>query len=166
MQCNALCMLFFNADQLKMIIDKIENAGLYSGISERIKTALDYIQNTDFSIRENGRYEIDGDTIFALVNEYKTKNANESFLEGHRDYIDVQFIVEGFEQVGVVMLDGQKAVKEYDANDDFVLFSEKHSLISLKKDMFVIFFPDDLHMPGLKIGKPASVKKVVVKVKI
>jgi YhcH/YjgK/YiaL family protein len=149
-----------------MIIDKIENASLYTGISERIKTALDYIQNTDFSIMGNGNYEIEGDTIFALINEYKTKNANESFLEGHRDYIDVQYIVEGFEQVGVVMLDGQKAIKEYDANDDFVLFTEKHSLVSLKKDMFVIFFPDDLHMPGLKIGKPALVKKVVVKVKI
>ena len=149
-----------------MIIDKIENAGLYAGMSKRIKTALDYIQNTDFSIRENGRYEIEGDKIFALVNEYKTKNANESFLEGHRDYIDVQYIVEGFEQVGVVILAGQKAVKEYDANDDYLLFIEEHSLISIKKDMFAIFFPDDLHMPGLSKGKANTVKKVVVKVKI
>lgn len=149
-----------------MIIDKIENAPQYYGISERIKTALDYLQNTDFMVLENGKYEIENDTIFSLVNEYKTKNANDCLLEGHREYIDVQYIAEGCEQVGVVMLDGQKAVKEYDAIDDCLLFNEKHALIFLKKGMFAIFFPDDLHMPGLNIRKPDFVKKVVVKVKI
>jgi beta-galactosidase beta subunit len=32
--------------------------------------------------------------------------------------------------------------------------------------MFTIFFPHDLHLPGIKADKPVSVKKIVVKVKV
>jgi YhcH/YjgK/YiaL family protein len=33
-------------------------------------------------------------------------------------------------------------------------------------ETFFIFFPDDLHRPGLKDGESSPVRKVVVKVKI
>jgi len=149
-----------------MIIDKIENASLYAGISERIKKALNYIQNTDFIKLETGKYDIDGENIYALVNEYETKDAKESFLEGHRNYIDVQFIIDGVEQIGYAALANQIVTKKYDSKDDYLLFNDEHSMISLKKGMFAIFFPNDLHMPGIKIEKSSKVKKVVLKVKI
>lgn len=150
----------------RMIIDKIENVALYLGINNRIEKALEYIQHTDFMKTDLGKHEIDGDIIFALVSEYETKNEDESFLEGHRAYIDVQYIFEGVEQIGVTTLENQQPVKEYDANDDYLLFKEKHSFISMSKGMFAIFFPDDLHMPGIKTGKASKVKKVVVKVRV
>ena len=149
-----------------MIIDKIENSNIYFGISERMKVALNYIQKTDFSSVESGRHEIDGDRIFALVDEYETKNADENFLEAHQNYIDVQFMVEGKERVGFTTLKTQNAIKSYNSEQDFALFKENYSTILLSKGMFAIFFPDDLHMPGLKIEKSAKVKKVIVKVKI
>ena len=144
----------------------IENATLYSGINERIKIALDYIQNTDFIKLETGNYDIDGKNIYALVNEYETKDAEDSFLEGHRNYIDVQYLIEGVEQIGFASLANQQPVKYYDSNEDYLLFKDKCSKFSLKKGMFAIFFPQDLHMPGIKIHKSLKVKKVVVKVKI
>lgn len=67
-----------------MIIDKLANAHLYFGLGERINKALTYIKETDFSKMELGKYEIDGDNIFALVNEYKTKDQNEGKLEAHK----------------------------------------------------------------------------------
>ena len=149
-----------------MIIDKIENASLYFGISDRIKKALRYIQNTDFLKIELGRHDIDGDDIYALVYNYETKTPQEAFLEAHRNYIDVQYVYDGIEQVGFTPLIGQNAVKEYDVNDDYLLFKEESSLISFKKGMFAIFFPDDLHMPGICMEKPSKIKKVVVKVNI
>ena len=151
---------------IKMIIDKIENASLYFGINKRIKTALDYIQNTNFLKAQLGKHEIEGDNIYALVYNYETKNSQGAFLEAHRNYIDVQYIFDGTEQVGFTSLDGQDAVKEYDVKDDYLIYKEENSLISFKKGMFAIFFPDDLHMPGISMGAPSKVKKVVVKVKI
>jgi len=149
-----------------MIIDNIENASLYAGVSKPIKKALNYIQNTDFTNIKLGKHQINGDNMYALVNEYETKNATESFLEGHRKYIDVQFIIDGTEQIGYTALANQIVTKKYDSKDDYLLFNDQHSMISLKKGMFAIFFPNDLHMPGIKIEKSSIVKKVVVKVKI
>lgn len=149
-----------------MIIDKIENASLYIGISERIKCALNFIQQTDFSNLELGRYDIDGDLIFALVNEYQTNNANDSLLEAHQNYIDVQFMLDGKEHVGYVTLNSQQAKKAYNPEEDFALFKDNYSTNLLSKGMFAIFFPDDLHLPGLKVDESELVKKVIVKVKI
>ena len=47
-----------------------------------------------------------------------------------------------------------------------MLFKESSDLITLKKGMFAIFFPDDIHLPEIKSGKISKVKKVVVKVKM
>lgn len=149
-----------------MIIDKIENTELYTGLNKRIKIALDYIKQTDFSKLELGKHNIENDTIYALLNEYTTKDSKGCLLEAHRKYIDVQYVVEGEEQVGLATLDGQKAVKEYDEKDDYLLYDEKHSLVPFKKGMFAIFFPDDLHLPEIKLNTISKVKKVIIKVKI
>ena len=49
-----------------MILDRIENTNLYYGISNRIKIALEYISNTDFSKLETGTYDIVKGEIFAI----------------------------------------------------------------------------------------------------
>jgi YhcH/YjgK/YiaL family protein len=149
-----------------MILDKLENAELYFGINNRIDKALHYIQNTDFTELETGRHDIEGDTLYANVFEYETKSATDSLLEAHRKYIDLQFVIEGEEQVGFATLKGQDIVKAYNELDDYLLIEEKYVRITLKKGLFAIFFPDDLHKPSLKIEKTSKVKKVVVKIKI
>lgn len=149
-----------------MIFDKIENADLYKGINSRIAKALNYLQNTDFSDLKNGKHEIDGDAVFSLINEYDTKNNDDNLLESHLKYIDVQYVAEGIEQIGITSFTNQKTFKSYDNADDYMLFKEPYNLITLNKGMFAIFFPDDLHMPGLNAGKISKVKKVVVKVKL
>ena len=108
-----------------MIMDKIENASLYSGLNRRIEIALNYIQHTDFKNIEVGRHDIDSDLVYAMLFEYDTKTESESFLEAHQKYIDVQYMVEGEEIVGYTALDNQKAVKPYNASDDYLLFKEK-----------------------------------------
>ena len=43
-----------------MVIDDLKNAALYTGMHPRMKDAFRYLQQTDFSKIEPGRYEIDG----------------------------------------------------------------------------------------------------------
>ncbi|TVZ57533.1 YhcH/YjgK/YiaL family protein [Flavobacteriaceae bacterium MAR_2010_105] len=149
-----------------MIVEKLKNATLHLGLNERINKAISYIQTTDFSQLEVGRYDIEGKCIYALVFEYETNSINEGYLEAHKKYIDVHYIVEGGEGVGFAALDKQEAIEAYNVDDDYTLFKGDYSLISLKKGMMAIFFPDDLHKPGIKTEKFSRVKKVVVKVKV
>lgn len=149
-----------------MILDKIENANLYKGIHSGINKAFLYIQSTNISNLNDGKHEIDGDDVFAIVMEYETKDINDDLLESHLKYIDVHYIAAGIENIGITTLVNQKAIKLYDDVDDYMLFKEPCDLITLNKGMFAIFFPDDIHLPGLISDNASKVKKIVVKVKI
>lgn len=149
-----------------MILDKIENANLYKGIHPGIKKALNYIENADFKDLPMGKHEIEGNDLFVIFKEYDTKPVDGKLLEAHREYIDVQYIVEGAEQMGVTMHTGQVPKKQYDAVDDYMLFDERYDIITVNKGMFAIFFPDDIHMPDITTGEPSNVKKAIFKVRI
>lgn len=148
-----------------MVIDKIENYGLYSGLGKNILLALEYLRKTDFANMEAGRYDIDGENMYVILVDYTTKRSADCQLEAHRKYMDVQYMVEGAEHIGYAAFIGQIPVTRYDGEKDVAFFKGELSFINLTKGMFAIFFPDDLHMPG--VGEnPSPVRKAVVKVKI
>lgn len=149
-----------------MIIDKLSNSHLYSSLGERITKALTYLKQTDFAHMELGKYEIEDDKIFALVNEYNTKDESDGKLEAHKKYIDVQFVVIGSELMGYSPLQNQKVINEYNEQNDITFFEGERSFTKVDEGMFAIFFPTDLHMPGIKVQKSEYVKKVVIKVKV
>src|SRR5579862_2731121 len=105
-----------------MIFDKIENSVVYENISPLIKRAFDYLKHTDFSDMAIGKHTIDGDEIYAILQEYDTKNDADAKLEAHRKYIDVQYIISGEELIGVLPLTNQTTCKEYDAENDYALY--------------------------------------------
>ena len=147
-----------------MIIDRIENYKNYENLGIKISLALNHISTTDFDNKETGRYEIDGDDIYVMVNDYNTKDSSECRLEAHRKYIDVQYVAKGSEFMGYAPMAGQTVTADYDKDRDVVFYEGEASFIRLDKGMFVIFYPEDLHMPGTGEGGP--VRKIVVKVKI
>ncbi len=149
-----------------MIIDKLSNSQLYSTLGERINKAFAYLKQTDFSNMELGKYEIDSDNIFALVNEYNTKDESEGKLEAHKKYIDVQFVAKGRELMGYAPLENQKIINEYNEQNDITFFEGERSFTKVEAGMFAIFFPNDLHMPGINVGDSEFVKKIVIKVKV
>jgi len=149
-----------------MIIDKIENSKLYEGISQRIKEAFEYIRNTDLKNIKPGKYEIDGENIFALISEYKTKAESKGKLEAHRKYIDVQYVISGEELMGYAPLGIQQFLEPYKDENDIIFFNGEKSFTKVSSGMFAIFFPEDVHMPGISTGKISDVKKLVIKVRI
>ncbi len=149
-----------------MILDKIENINLYKSLSIRLTKALDFICTTDFNSLTDGKIEIEQDNIFAFVSEYTTKSAAESELEGHRKYIDIQYMIKGNEYIGYAPLAGQEPSVKYNSDDDISFFQGEADFIKLEKGSFMILFPTDLHQPCIMIDAPSIVKKVVVKVRI
>jgi YhcH/YjgK/YiaL family protein len=61
---------------------------------------------------------------------------------------------------------GQKIFKEYDEEKDYMLYEEVSFFLKLNAGMLAIFFPHDIHMPGIMDKEPEPVKKVVIKVRI
>jgi YhcH/YjgK/YiaL family protein len=148
-----------------MIVDKISNYKLYSKINEKFETAFKYITETDLFNLPDGKYEIDGENLFALVQEYNTKNESDLKPESHFHYIDIQYMISGSENIGIAVLENQKPVI-VDAENDYAFYECATHLLLLKQGMFAVFFPDDLHMPGIKIKQSEKVKKLVLKLRI
>jgi len=149
-----------------MIVDKIENAGLYKNLGERIQKSFNYIKQTDLKKLKSGRYDIDGDKIFALISEYQTKAESDGKLEAHKKYIDVQFVIEGEELMGYSPLGDQSILEPYKEENDIIFYKGEKVFIKVTEGMFAIFFPEDMHMPGIEVGESSAVKKLVIKVRV
>ena len=144
-----------------MVIDKIENYKIYAKLGKRISKAFDYLNENDLNHMELGKHVIDNDDIFALVQKYDTKDREECKLEGHYKYIDIQYIIKGSEIMGVTSLTNQEPIYKNE-NDDYAIYSADTSLIRIDERMFAIFFPDDLHMPCIKLNQSSKVKNEFV----
>lgn len=147
-----------------MIIDKLKNAKSYYGLGSRMKAALEYLENTDFSKMEPGKYEVDGTNIYALVQQYDSRLRKDGKWEAHQRYADIQYIAEGVELMGYANLDSMKASQSYDAAKDIVFLEGNGDFATADQGTFVILLPQDVHMPGQAAADPQPVRKVVMKV--
>lgn len=145
-----------------MIVDRIESAGLYASLGERIALALTSVQTP----HEPGRYELDGDKVFALVQRYQTKPLAEGKWESHRKHIDVQFVVSGVERIGWTPISRLTLTEPYDETKDIAFYKGNGDFVTVPEGSFVILFPEDAHMPGIAVDEPSPVTKVVVKVRV
>ena len=153
-----------------MILDRLENAGLYNALGVEIALALDYLRRTDFSQVPDGRYELDGDRVYAIVMRYRPKPVAEAVWEAHRQYLDVQYVASGAEHMGYAPLNGGLPARQaYDTQKDFILYDAKGDLFEVPAGAFAIFGPQDVHAPSLAITPEeaaAEVQKVVVKCRV
>ncbi|MDR3610774.1 MAG: YhcH/YjgK/YiaL family protein [Ignavibacteriaceae bacterium] len=148
-----------------MIVDLICNLKRYAELGNIFQKAFDFITDQELLTLNNGRYDIDGDDIYALISEYKTRDDIGGKLEAHKKYIDIQLVVKGSELIGYAPLQGHEIISEYNEDKDIILFSGEKSFLKIEKGMFAVFFPGELHMPGIKETTKEDVKKVVIKIK-
>jgi YhcH/YjgK/YiaL family protein len=149
-----------------MIIDKLDKAGMYTDMHPLFSKAFGFLQQKDLAKTEEGKYVLEGEKLFAMVQEYAPRIFEDCKLEAHRKYIDIQYIISGEEQIGVALLGDQYSKDGYIAEKDIIFYEGKVSRINMKPGMFAIFFPDDLHMPGIRMDQSSTVRKVVVKVAV
>lgn len=147
-----------------MLIDSLINAEQYYGISQRLEKAFKYLENTDLESIEIGKHEIEGENIFATVYEYKPKNMEKGKWEAHKKYLDIQFVISGKEKMGYASINEMKVSSEYNEEKDIFFLEGEGDYLSVKEGTFVLFAPDDVHMPGIEAEKGNRVKKIVVKV--
>ncbi len=149
-----------------MIYDALSHLPDYLSCHSLFPKVSDFINSHNLSDIEAGKVII-GEGVYAVISEYRTDGIENKFIECHKKYIDIQIIIDGVEQIGVCGKNECKVIGEYDKDKDLEKLEGKVDLITLKKGYFVIFFPQDGHAPGLKIGNSANmVKKAVFKIQL
>lgn len=146
-----------------MILDSTNNLELYKSISRNINNGINHLINNDYSKHSPGKYDVD-ENSFVLVNHYKTKSSVDCKLESHKKYIDIQLMYKGNEKVGYAVLNNQTPSEEYSEEKDVMFFNFDHDVFLLRENMFAIFFPHDIHKPGIAINKSEDVIKIVMKI--
>ena len=151
-----------------MVIDKIANAGLYASLSEDIAKALDILRDPGVCDKADGKYGVDGEDLFYIVDSYTTEPEGDRRFEGHEKYIDVQFIVEGCEVMGYAPVDSLTICQAYDGETDVAFYDTPadYTRIDAVAGSFCIFYPQDGHMPCCKGRQASKVKKIVVKIRV
>lgn len=148
-----------------MIFDTLNNVDNYKGLG-RVYTALKFLSETDFTEIDLGRYELDGDNIFYMVQSYDT-DPSKTVSEAHRKYIDIQFMVDGEEIIGVADISSEKELTEAKDENDVWFYNCKTEPLTLSAGKYMVLYPNDLHCPGVATnGKSLTCRKVVVKVKV
>jgi biofilm protein TabA len=148
-----------------MILDRIENAVAYAALYPGLSAAFDFLRRSDLAALPDGRHAIDGSRVYAEVARRNLRGRGDGRLECHRAAIDVQYVVAGEEEMGWRPVPAcTQPVGAYDAAKDLLFFSDApDAWIALRPGQFVVFFPDDAHLPLVGQG---AVHKVVVKVKM
>lgn len=148
-----------------MVKDTLANAQRYAPLGPRIARALAHAQVTSFLDMPDGEYPVGGTDVRALVQRYTTKPDAEGRWEAHRRHIDLQMVVHGEERIGVAPLH-TLAAEPYDDDKDLLWLSGGGDTVTLRPGDFVLLWPEDGHMPGLRVGAPTAVVKVVYKIAV
>ncbi|WP_165972284.1 YhcH/YjgK/YiaL family protein [Paenibacillus piri] len=132
-----------------------------------INRGLEFIQSTDFGSLKPGRYDIEGDRMFALLQEPTTLAWEKQRPESHQTYTDIQFLLEGDEVIRVAPLTADAVISEEDfAARDIAFYSTvaEEQAIRLRPGSFTVFYPGDIHRPCCSAGQEQKIRKVVLKI--
>lgn len=151
-----------------MIFDRVENQTAYP-FGKAWKAAFDYIK-TVTPDTATGKYPLQGDGLFAIMDSYSTKVRTDAKLETHRKYIDIQVMISGEEVQEIFPAAEMTVSTPYIPERDVEFYripQEPGARITLRPGDFAVYFPHDAHMPCLTAGStPQPVKKAVVKVAV
>lgn len=150
-----------------MIYGPFEHMENYFPKKSSLYKALAFAQTLDPSLPD-GRHELEGERIYALLSSYETSRAEECRFEAHRKYIDAQILLEGEEKIEASLSKDLKTLEEYSATKD-VLFLEPPpdpASLAMRPGYFAVFFPHDVHRPKCNLHGRRKVRKIVVKIRV
>jgi biofilm protein TabA len=153
-----------------MILDVLENGGIYAGLPRQLVAAIEFLRTADLSALPLGKTVIEGERLFALTQEYTPRPAALLKFEAHRRYWDVQYVVSGTERMGWNTVARMTVSEPHDAERDVAFFRGEGDFFRVPAGTFAIFGPSDVHMPGVAIEEAGTagslVRKVVLKVDV
>lgn len=130
-----------------------------------IATALEFLAKPETKELPVGRYELDGDNIYVLIQDQTTAPVEKKRAESHRNYIDIQYLFTGKEVQGYApLLPGVKG--EEPAGKDNIYYDEvaDEQFVTLHPGEFTVYFTNDIHRPNCTMDRTCYIHKAVVKI--
>ncbi len=117
---------------------------------------------------EDGKYLIAEENVYANIESYQTRHMEQTRYESHQDYIDIQYMIDGQEEIAVTDVAELSIDMPYDSRRDVTFYKDffggKKYL--LKDGDFLVLFPEDAHRPCIAVNDECTqVKKMVIKVR-
>jgi YhcH/YjgK/YiaL family protein len=152
-----------------VIVTDLAHMGYQVPQTPSLRKALDFLGRSGVADLPDGRVDIDGDRVFALVQRYETARTEAPMFEHHRKYIDVQFMAKGEEVIGWAITETMKITEAYDEKKDICFGTVKKGKwtpVLLQAGQAAVLWPEDAHAPKLAADDPAQVVKIVIKVAV
>ena len=145
---------------------KFEKAFLYI---ERLqdKNSNEYKTLVNTKVDECNKIVLD-ENCFVLEQAYISKNKEDCFFESHKKYIDIQYVFEGEEIMEVENISNLQVTSDYKEDLDYAKYSQSKnsSILKIRQNELAIFFPQDAHMPCIKLDEKKKVIKAVFKISV
>ncbi len=147
-----------------MIIDYLDNINKYNFINQKLEKGVKFALG--LKDKPVGKYE--EEDYFAMVQAGETKIYENSVIETHKKYLDVQILLEGSEVLGYGYSPKLTPITEFDKEKDVIFYSGELNYIKVKENMFYILHETDAHRPcvHLNLNEQTSYKKIVLKLPI
>ena len=148
-----------------MIIDTAASSHRYLPLHPLFERAFRFLADSDLRSLAPGRHTVDGERLYVSIDHTQGRGRDGARLEAHRRYIDIQYTIDGEEEIGWMPLaacgppaggfDGARDVGFYDRRPASWLWVPERT--------FVVFYPDDAHAP---LAGRGAVNKAIVKVAV
>lgn len=149
-----------------MITDKLKNLSNYPQLAKYEKDIIEFVERLNKESLAEGKYELKGEELFALVQRYETKEKAGARMESHVKYADLQYINKGEEIIYYDTAEDLTVVEDRRPDADILFYEiqEDKGGIVLSPGMFGYYAPVDAHMPCIKSKEVMEVEKVVFKI--
>ena len=147
----------------------LSDTSAFEARDPRFAKAFEFLRRPDLAELPDGRYEIDGDEIFAMVSSPALKPYGTGKTESHRKYIDIHYPINGREVIGLHTLTEAELALPFDTEKDFVLFDSETEPVEIGPGEFLVCYPPlDGHAPcGTRENPiPQGYRKVCLKIKL
>lgn len=131
--------------------------------------AFGFMKTQDLANIKPGTYVIDSGNVTATVTQLSPKQKEETNWEAHRNFNDLQYVIQGKAIMGVASANDPKATVKaaYDPKADVEGFSvDGGAYYDAEPGTFFIFSPKDIHRPAFRAAGYDTIKKVVIKVRV
>ena len=148
-------------------INTFEFARQYQAHPDWWNKAFAFMRDHNMDTLPPGHYVIDGENVYADITINPSTPFEEAKWHSHKKYCDIQYVIQGKEQVGVAPITGAPIITPFNDKGDSQFYSPdmKGHYYSATPASFFIFFPSDVHRPFIKVEGAGAVKRIRFKVR-
>ena len=151
-----------------MIVGLIAEVGrLKNVLPPAIIRGIEALQKVDLASLEAGRYDLEGDDLFYVVQDAVPRTVEEIRPEAHFVYTDVHITISASERYSFSLPEAGLTTTEKPVEGSDVAYyptPSNETFFKLDPGAFVVFWPGELHRTCLAVNDEATFRKVVIKV--